>query len=242
MPAAGVAIKPRRLNSCSVGPRRSARASPSRSSLIARPRPACRRTACADDPRRDKQPRTSNHAERCPAHPSARGATCSLLPRCPRCCHPAAFARGRKSPTELGFGNAPERIRTSDLRFRRPRPGGYIGSSKPNRPLGAPIMRQKIGAHTPAADPHAFGEEASGRANGRSLSVEGERAVERLPQTTAEPPVRARSGLAGQASTPACVLPPRLLLDSVVGDVRRRVEGSATGGELTRIQAVGSGA
>ena len=42
--------------------------------------------------------------------------TPSVLP----CCHPSAFGYDRKSRCQAEFDSAPERIRTSDLRFRRP--------------------------------------------------------------------------------------------------------------------------
>ena len=59
-----------------------------------------------------------------------------LAHRCPRWCHPAAFAACRKTRS------APERIRTSDLRLDCGL-GHNFGSSKPNLLSKAPIMRQK---------------------------------------------------------------------------------------------------
>jgi hypothetical protein len=64
--------------------------------------------------------RNARHGDRPPESRSAPVATSSVLPRCPPCCHRDGFAKGSDPPSRAKSESAPDRIRTCDLRFRRP--------------------------------------------------------------------------------------------------------------------------
>jgi len=146
-----------------------------------------------------------------------------------RCCSVATsvatFRRspsGRKSPTGLDSGSAPERIRTSDLRFRSRGLGGHIGSSKPKSvPRGANTAPENRSSRA------CSGPATSGRKHPvyqRALAFGGRSVRSNAAQTTAEPLVRAscaRVSQAKRALPPVCCLhpkakPPRVKLAETV--------------------------
>jgi hypothetical protein len=93
---------------------------------------------------RGRPRRTSTRADTRPARRSARVATPSLLP----CCHLWPFASGRNPLLARDLLSAPERIRTSDLRFRRRAPLGPVVERNPGRcaATGAATIFRRGGA------------------------------------------------------------------------------------------------
>jgi hypothetical protein len=117
------------------------------------------------------------HARELRADQWQHGRLCLLPP----CCNPTAFGHRPNSPPPRGFENAPERIRTFDLRLRRPTLAVVIW-------LKSPRSRQKIRIAVRLSGERSGGEDVldahgNSRRSGLTRSlVRGEQARVRRPR------------------------------------------------------------
>jgi hypothetical protein len=124
--------------------------------------------------------------------------------------------------------SAPERVRTSDLRFRRPRRSARFGSSKPTP--GREVAKnspENQGSHAGDGPGHLAGSLLGYPTDARYRRKTSARST--LPQTTTERPGRARAGNRSRVLQPRESESLGAGLAAKLSEDRRRVRGSAHG-------------